>query len=227
PGGLLDTLDELDLTDDTLVIYTADNGPQLGIGGEDHSSGIYRDGKWTNFEGGIRVPCFMRWPGTIAANSTNHEITKIYDLLPTFCELTKIPSPSDRVIDGRSLLPYILGKEVDPPIHESFLVNGSTFRYQHWKLFRKRITPGGQEKYWGPRTPTDEGSLYHLKDDPSETHDVSQRHPEIVQELSRRMDLAMDELAQNSRPIGKTADYSLEKVAEMRQKKERKSKEKQ
>lgn len=101
-GALLDTLDELGLAENTLVIYASDNGPQLGIGGEE-ASGPFRDGKWTNFEGGIRVPCFMRWPGKIEAGSVNSEITGIIDLLPTFCDIAGVKLPQDRVLDGKSI----------------------------------------------------------------------------------------------------------------------------
>ena len=80
-GGLLDTLDELEIAENTLVIFASDNGPQLNIEGHG-SSGPLRDGKWSNFEGGIRVPCLMRWPGKIPARSINNEITAIIDMLP-------------------------------------------------------------------------------------------------------------------------------------------------
>jgi arylsulfatase A-like enzyme len=103
-GGLMDTLDELGLTKNTLVVFASDNGPQLNVEGHG-SSGPLRDGKWTNFEGGIRSPTIMRWPAVISAGSTNDEITSIMDLLPTFCELAGVEPPSDRLLDGRSILP--------------------------------------------------------------------------------------------------------------------------
>ncbi|MEM1295013.1 MAG: sulfatase-like hydrolase/transferase [Verrucomicrobiota bacterium] len=207
-GGLLDALDEMGLAENTLVIYTADNGPQLGIGGEESSSGIYRDGKWTNFEGGIRVPCFMRWPGKIAAGGSNDEITAIYDLLPTFCEIADITAPLDRVLDGESILPYLLGEERGLPIHEAFFVADSTYRYRDWKFLAKGGKPGGQERYWGPRSEAEAGSLFNLKTDPGESTDLSGKHPDVVKDLERRLEEAMKELNENSREIGRHPDYS-------------------
>jgi len=218
-GELLKTLDEQGLSENTLVIYATDNGPQLNFGGEE-KSGIYRDGKWSDFEGGIRVPCFMRWPGKIAPGSSCHEITAIYDLLPTFCEIARVSPPQDRVIDGRSILPYMLGQKVDSPIHDAFMVNGSTFRYGDWKLIYKKQDPGGTEKYWGDRTSARAGSLFNLKKDPSETTDVSMQHPEVVSELTRRVESAMKDLKKNTREIGKTPDYSPEKSNQLRKQKE-------
>ena len=218
-GELLKTLDELGLAEKTLVIYTADNGPQLNFGGEE-MSGIYRDGKWSNFEGGIRVPCFMRWPGTIPPETTYSGITAIYDLLPTFCELAGTEPPTDRVIDGKSFLPVLLGETLSQPVHESYLVNDSTFRYNDWKLISKKMKPGGAEKFWGDRTAAADGSLFNLKNDPGETTDVSTQYPEVVQELTRRMQSAMKELKQNAREIGKTPDFSSEKSKALRKQKE-------
>ena len=209
-GELMHTLDELGLADNTLVVFASDNGPQLNIDGYG-SAGNLRDGKWTNFEGGIRVPCIMRWPSTIPAGSVNNQITGIIDMLPTFCSLAGVDVPSDRVIDGRNLLPYMLGKEVDPPIHESFIVPGATIRYRDWKLLVKRQKPGGgksDQRGRTDRTPAEAGSLFNLKDDPGETTDVSAKYPEKVQELIIMMNAFMVELEANSRPIGKVSDSS-------------------
>jgi arylsulfatase A-like enzyme len=189
----------------------------LGIGGEE-TSGPFRDGKWTNFEGGIRVPCFVRWPGVIAPGSRNDEITAIYDLLPTLCEIAGVEAPADRVIDGSSILPYMRGRSPAKPIHDSFVVPGSTCRLRNWKLFCRAQTPGGQKRRWGRRVPAEAGSLFDLEDDAGETTDVSAQHPEVVAELTRRMEAAVRELQSNSREIGKTPDYSPERLEESRRK---------
>lgn len=217
-GALLDKLDELGLTENTLVIYTTDNGPQLGIGGEE-SSGIFRDGKWTNFEGGIRVPCFLRWPAKITAGTSNDEITAIYDLLPTFCELAGVELPADLVIDGKSLVPYLRGESPEEPIHDSFLVPGSTIRQGDWKLLTKSMTPGGQERYWGERIPAEAGSLFDLRSDPGETTDVSAQHSDIVTALTQRLEEETKNMLENAREIGKTPDYSEERVDEWKNRK--------
>lgn len=203
-GKLLKTLDELDLTGNTLVIFASDNGPQLNVEGHG-SSGILRDGKWTNFEGGIRVPCIMRWPEVIPAGSTNDEITAIIDMLPTFCSIAEVALPADRVIDGRSILPYMRGEQLDAPIHDSFTVPGATIRYGDWKLFLKGQSPGGGRSDRVGKTdriPAVAGSLFNVKQDPGETTNVGAQHPDNVRELTERMKAFVTELDSHSRPIG-------------------------
>ncbi|MEL6898247.1 MAG: sulfatase/phosphatase domain-containing protein, partial [Planctomycetota bacterium] len=173
----------------------------LGMNGGD--AGPLRDGKWTDFEGGIRVPCIMRWPGTIKPGSSNSQITGIIDLLPTFCAVAGVKPPEDRVIDGRNILPYFKGKTLKKPIHESFIVPGSVIRHGRWKLLIKTLKPGGKSGRDGKRPSAPAGSLFDLHDDPGETHDVSADHPEIVADLKRQMDAAVKELKANSRPIGR------------------------
>ncbi len=207
-GGLLDTLDELGLTEKTLVVFTSDNGPQLNVDGHG-SAGPLRDGKWTNFEGGIRVPCLMRWPGKIPAGSTNDEITGIIDMLPTFCALSGAEAPNDWIIDGKNILPYLVGEEVASPIHETFVVPGSTIRHGDWKLLVKGQSPGGKgSKGMQGRKPAEAGSLFNLKDDIGETTDVSPKHPEIVQKLQTLMTNYMKEFEANKRPAGWVEGYS-------------------
>jgi arylsulfatase A-like enzyme len=128
-------------------------------------------------------------------------------MLPTFCALSGVDVPSDRVIDGRDIFPYMQGKEVHPPIHDTFIVPGATIRYEDWKLLITDQKPGGSNNGKGKtdRVPAKAGSLFNLKDDPGETTDVSKQHPEIVSELEQKMAAAMTELKANTREIGKIA----------------------
>ena len=170
------------------------------------SAGPLRDGKWTDFEGGIRVPCIMRWLGVIPAGSINNEITGIIDMLPTFCALAGIDVPIDRIVDGRSILPYMQGKAVHQQIHDTFIVPGAAIRYKDWKLLIKAQKPGGgkfDQVGKTDRVPARAGSLFNLKVDPGETTDVSSQYPEIVSDLKRRMEVAMAELGVNTRKIGR------------------------
>jgi len=200
-GELMKALDRYDIADNTLFIFASDNGPVLGIDGGD--AGPLRDGKWTDFEGGIRVPCITRWPSTIPPGSTNRQIVGIIDLLPTFCAIAGIEPPDDRVIDGRNILPYLKGEDVETPIHDSFIVPGSVIRYGRWKLLVRDLKPGGKSGREGKRPSAKSGSLFDLQTDPGETTDISADHPEIVADLRRRMDGAVKELEANSRPIGR------------------------
>ena len=204
-GELMKTLDNLQLTENTLVIFASDNGPQLNVDGHG-SAGILRDGKWTNFEGGIRVPCIMRWPGVISAGSTNRDITAIIDLLPTFCEIAGANVPQDRMIDGRSILPYLKGEQAASPIHDTFIVPDSVIRHGRWKLLVKAQKVGGSnsdKRGKTDRVPAKAGSLFDLKEDPGETTDVSTQNPGIVADLKKRMRTAMKNFERESRPAGR------------------------
>lgn len=217
-GALLDILDELKLTENTLVIYASDNGPQLNAKGHG-SAGPLRDGKWSNFEGGVRVPCLMRWPGKIKAGSVNSEITGIIDLLPTFSEIAGVERPRDIVIDGKSILPYMKGEKLKKPIHDTFIVPGSTVRYKHWKLAYKSLGPGGggRKNVSGAKA----GSLFNLKTDVGETTDLSSKYPEVVKEMKKMMTEFMANLKSNTRIIG-TVPVDLSVVKKKGKKKEKK-----
>lgn len=209
-GELMKTLDELGLKDNTLFVFASDNGPELN--GKSHgSSGKLRDGKWSNFEGGIRTPCIMHWPDRIPAGTENHQITGIIDMLPTFCTIADVDIPTDRVIDGKNILPYMENRKVVEPIHDFFVIEGVCIRYGDWKLFVKKQDPGGNKKKWGGRTGVKAGALFNLKNDIEEQHDVSSQFPEKAQQLKQRMDAFMSKLEKNKRPIGKTPEYSPEK----------------
>lgn len=133
-------------------------------------------------------------------------------MLPTFAAMAEVDVPTDRVIDGRNILPYMQSKSVPQPIHEQFIVPGSTIRYNEWKLLLKDQKPGGKDKGEGEtdRVPAKAGSLFNLKDDPGETTDLSQQHPEMVKELQQRMKKAMIELQENKREIGKISSDGLD-----------------
>ena len=207
-GELMKTLDELDLAENTLVVFASDNGPQLNAKGHG-SAGVLRDGKWSNFEGGIRVPCIMRWPTVIPAGSSNDEITGIIDMLPTFCSMAEVAVPTDRVIDGRNILPYMRGEQVDTPIHDSFIVPGATIRHGDWKLLVKGRKPSeGESDQVGKtdRFPAHAGTLFNLKADPGETTDVAAKHPDKVIELKKIMSDFKSELDAHSRPSGLITD---------------------
>ena len=207
-GGLMETLDEFGLTENTLVVFASDNGPQLNVEGHG-SSGPLRDGKWTNFEGGIRSPTIMRLPAVISAGATNDKIASIMDLLPTFCELAGVEPPGDRVLDGRSMLPYLEGRELPAPIHDTFIVPGSTIRQDDWKLLLKAQKPGGSKADQVGKTdrvPAAAGSLFHLGEDVGETTDVSEKHTERVAGLTKRMKDFQAELKRNTRPIGRITE---------------------
>jgi arylsulfatase A-like enzyme len=207
-GRVLKKLDELGLSNDTLVIFGSDNGaPESSTG---PSNGSLRGGKWTNFEGGIRTPCLMRWPNRIPAGSACDAISGIWDLLPTFCEMAAVKVPSDRVLDGVSLLPMMLQTKDTKPPHEDIIMMNSTIRVGEWKLYLKQQNPGGKSanRSGSERQPAAAGSLFNLKTDLGETKNAAAENPEIAKSLRARAETFQKDLAAHSRPIGRLDDLN-------------------
>lgn len=208
-GRILQKLEDLGLASNTLVIFGSDNGAPLNSPGP--SNAPLRDGKWTNFEGGIRTPWLMRWPGRIPAGATDAHIAGIWDLLPTFCALAGAEPPRDRVLDGVNLLPVMLSKSDGTLSRDSVIMDDSTIRLGEWKLFLKAQKPGGNKG--SERQGTAAGTLYNMKTDPGETTDVAAGHPEIVARLRSAAQAFHDELTANSRPIGRLEGDAQDKAA--------------
>ncbi len=132
-------------------------------------------------------------------------------MLPTFCAIADVAPPTDRTIDGVSLMPVLRRKSVAEPPHENVIMAGSTIRQGNWKLFLKEQKPGGRRKDIGEATPA--GSLYNVATDPGETTDVSAANPEVVQRLRVAAEAFEKELAAHSRPIGRLVGDNKDKAA--------------
>ena len=174
-GRIMDTLDELDLSENTIVISTSDNGGLIGP----TSNKPLRSGKGFPYEGGIREPVIVRWPKAVEAGIVSHEPVTSVDYLPTICEAVGISPPSDRDIDGVSLLGHLksggharLDREAiywHFPHYRGSVVPYSIIRSGDWKLIKR---------YEGKAF-----ELFNLKDDLSETNELAQKMPEKVGEL--------------------------------------------
>jgi arylsulfatase A len=194
-GRVLATLRRLGVDDDTLVVFTSDNGPWLSYGDHAGSTGGFREGKGTTFEGGVRVPCVMRWPGVIPAGSVCSEPAMTIDVLPTIARLLGAELP-ENTIDGRDIWPLIVGEPgaVSPQQSYVFYYHKGALealRAGRWKLhlphgYRsmqgRSLGSGGQPgKYdYSPRI---EGALFDLANDRFETTDVALQHPDVVARL--------------------------------------------
>jgi arylsulfatase A-like enzyme len=136
-GEILQTLTELDLEQNTLVIFMSDNGPFLSYGDHAGSAGALREGKLTSFEGGVRTPCLMRWPAKIRAGTECEEPACTIDLLPTIAKLTEAKRP-DLKIDGLDISPLILGNSSEGSPHEAIFIYAGeelqAVRSGDWKL---------------------------------------------------------------------------------------------
>ena len=207
---LMDALVELGLEENTIVVFTSDNGPpverqrKFDVG----LTGPLRDGKWTDFEGGVRVPFIIRWPGKVQTDAKSDAMIGIIDMLPTFCVLAGLEVPLDRVIDGVNVLPQLLGDTTAQALRDLQIVPGSTIIHDGWKYYFKTQTPYNKKKEqdWGAYKPAEAGTLYNLNDDIGETSDVSSEHPEIAELLKKQMDRFMAELESTSRPAGDASD---------------------
>ncbi|MFO7934448.1 MAG: arylsulfatase [Bacteroidales bacterium] len=181
-GQIMQLLDEMGLAGRTVLFFTSDNGPMPDREFTTYfdSNGPFRGGKRDLYEGGIRVPMIVSWKGKIRPGTRNDHLSAFWDFLPTACDLAGIAVPAG--VDGISFLPALTGKE--QPRHESlyweFTERGGkqAIRKGNWKLVRNQIVsdpPGTIE-------------LYDLEEDPGETRDVSDGHPEVVRDLLDEME---------------------------------------
>ncbi|MDP3378722.1 MAG: sulfatase, partial [Brevundimonas sp.] len=164
-GQILATLQRLQLDEKTLVIFFSDNGPFLSYGEHAGSAAPLREGKLTTFEGGVRVPCLVRWPGHVPAARVSAAPFMAIDWFPTLTDLTGGQPPA-RPLDGRSIKPLLLGeKDAESPHQALFFYSGTALqavRRGPWKLHLAHpyITPagapgrGGKPSNWGQLAPT-------------------------------------------------------------------------
>ncbi|MEE2639299.1 MAG: arylsulfatase, partial [Planctomycetota bacterium] len=188
-GEILGLLDELKIADNTLVIFTSDNGPTYDrLGGSDsdffQSSGGLRGRKGSLYEGGIRVPFVARWPGKIKPGSESSHLSAFWDFLPTVCDALGIDSPQG--IDGISMLPTLTGQPGEQKKHPYLYWEFSSYggqqaiRNERWKAIRQNML-----RKQNPDPLKIE--LYDLKNDRGETTDVADQHPELVKKLAAAM----------------------------------------
>ncbi len=204
-GQIMETLRKHNLAENTLVIFTTDNGPWLSYG--DHAGSAYplREGKGTMWEGGCRVPTLMWWPGKIPAGSTCDELASTMDILPTIAKLIGAELPAHK-IDGLDISPLMFAEPNAKSPHETFYhyYQGGQLqavRDREWKLFfphqyrtlagRQGGTGGIPVAYSQAKTGLE---LYNLKDDVSETTDVAAEHPDIVARLQAVAEVARADL---------------------------------
>jgi arylsulfatase A-like enzyme len=203
-GRILDTLAELDIEDNTLVVFTSDNGGTF----RSHSSNApLRGQKGEVWEGGMRVCTLMQWPGVIPAGTDCHELATMMDLLPTFATFSGGILPDDRIIDGRDIGPLISGQSEAQTPHEAFyyywMNHLCAVRSGKWKLhvsYLKRDRIG--------MTQTRVSELYDLENDVGETTNVASANPDVVEHLKALISKARSDLGdgpylgRNTRPAG-------------------------
>jgi arylsulfatase A len=218
-GKVLDLLTELKLDDNTLVIFTSDNGPWLAKGENGGFATPLRGGKGGSYEGGMRVPCIMRWPGKIPAGTTSREIVVNFDLMPTLARIAGAEVPSDRIIDGKDITDLMFAKPQAKSPHEAFFYYSGNrlhaVRSGKWKL---KVPTTLREEYSeylkieNPETVIPR-ALYNLESDPGEQKSVLADHPDVAERLQAMIESARTDLGdsrrnlvgKNVRPIGQDA----------------------
>ena len=211
-GELLDTLDELGVADDTLVLFTSDNGPEVPTVyhmRNDHGhdgARPWRGAKRDNWEGGHRVPLIARWPGRIPAGTTSDRLVSLTDVMATAADIVDYPLPTDAAEDSVSLLPVLTASGDGRPIRPYLLMQGFrgkrslAVRRGDWKLLAHPGSGGNDyanhpllREYRLPEpSPEAPHSLYNLREDPGETRNLADSEPETLRELQ---DLLAESLA--------------------------------
>jgi arylsulfatase A len=181
-GQILDTLRQLELADNTIVWFTSDNGPWLTFKDHGGSAGLLKDGKGTTWEGGMREPTLVWWPGRIPAGRVSAELGTTMDIYATSIALAGGGLPEDRVVDGVDLSASLLEGAASPREQVQY--------YRGTRLMALRQGPWKahfmtQESYTGNNelVTHDPPVLYNLEVDPGEQWDVASEHPEVVEAL--------------------------------------------
>lgn len=225
-GEILKTLSELGLDKNTLVVFTSDNGPWLNYGNHGGSAGGLREGKGTAFEGGVRVPCIMRWPGKIPGGAICNQLASTIDLLPTIAHISGAPLPALR-IDGVNIISLMTNAQAAASPRKYLLyyygqnglraVRNDRFKlvFPHKGRSYEGFLPGND----GKPGPVDnqrayELALYDLRRDPGERYDVKEQYPEVVAALTKIAEEARKDLGDDltghkgtgRRPVGRLTE---------------------
>ena len=193
-GEIMKALRKNNLDENTLVIYTSDNGPwklKEGRGGSAHPLRGY---KFQTYEGGMRVPCIMSWKGKIPSGTVCDEIGATIDLLPTFANLVGAKIPDDRIIDGKNIWSIISGEKGARSPHEI---------YYYYKGNRLESARQGKWKVRRSGKKSQSVELYDLDNDIAESKNLSQKNPELIETILKKMDKFDKDLKLSQRSIGK------------------------
>ena len=222
-GEIMKALAKKGIDKNTLVIFTSDNGPWMKFGNHAGSTGGFREGKTTVFEGGSRVPCLMRWKGTIPASIICNQLTSNLDIFPTLASIVGAKLPNHK-IDGIDILTLLKGNVNESPrqyFYYYFNKNDlRAVRRDNWKLvlpqkatLSNEGTVRGKDRFPGETTTKDIPlALYDLANDPNEEFDVQKQYPEIMAELQKIVEVARQDLGDDLtqrigkgeiRPVGK------------------------
>jgi len=202
-GQILKVLKELGIDQNTLVVFTSDNGATRS-----GSNLPFSGGKAGVQEGSMREPCIMWWPETIKAGESSNELMSTIDILPTFARLSGANIPQDRILDGLDASPIILGEKGAVSQHEAyyyyFMSQLQAVRSDHYKLY---LALEAKQYGWSRNLVKSEMELFDLDKDPGEKDNIVQQHPEVVARLLKLADKAREDMGDYDQP-GKNARAS-------------------
>lgn len=186
-GQINDKLDALGLSENTLVVFTSDNGPWTIMKQDGGTTGLLRGGKGDTWEGGMRVPFAARWPGRIPAGTVSPEVASVLDFLPTMLRLAGGEIPGDRPVDGIDMLPALEGGSLpERTVHYHRGERLCALRRGKWKIHFRYFEPGQRNDFLADNwTPAEPPLLFDLETDPSERFDLAAERPEVVERLAR------------------------------------------
>ncbi len=210
-GEIVKTLQKHGLEENTFIMYTSDNGPWLNFGNHAGSAGPFREGKGSSWEGGVRVPCIIKWPGVVTPGSECQKMAATMDVLPTLASIASAPLPMKR-IDGVDILPLLRGEDNANPRESMIYYYGKQLqcvRMGRWKLhfphgYRSYVGVNpGMDGLNGPYARGETGlELYDIEEDISEKNNVAEKYPEIVKKLQAFGETVREDLGDREK-VGK------------------------
>ncbi len=193
-GQVIGKLRDLGLEDNTIIVFSSDNGPWLTMCEHGGSAGPLRCGKQTTFEGGMRVPTILQWKAEVEPGQVINEMGNMMDWFPTFMNITGIQLPQDRPIDGKDLMPLLTGTGTREDTDFAYWSRGKlmAFRSGDWKIKMPRGPYHGRYTYAGE--PAHDTLLFNLNKDPGERDNLLKENPEKISEMVLKMQDYLDEL---------------------------------
>jgi arylsulfatase A len=195
-GEIFKALKEAGVDDNTMVVFTSDNGSR-----NPGSNFPLRGRKGQTWEGGMRVPCIVRWPGKVAANTTSDQVMVTFDMLPTFAKIAGVKLSDAITIDGKDVSPILFGEKGATSPHKAFyyyqMDQLQAVRSGKWKL---HVALESKKRNWGKPEGKVSLALYDLDADISESKDVSSEHGQVVSQLLALANKARAELGDNGKP---------------------------
>lgn len=187
-GEIVKKLEEYGIAENTLIIFSSDNGPWLCMDEHGGSAGELREGKQYTFEGGVRVPTVAMWPKEIKAGTVYNDMITLMDWFPTICSYLNLEMPKDRVYDGKNIMPVLTGTGKREQQKHLYFLNEDLrcYRKGNWKV--KKAFDGHPGAWWKQKVDAHPDLLFNLKEDPGERNNLAEKMPDKLKEMFDEME---------------------------------------